>query len=24
MNWVVVTDNNGTRHLRMRWTAEGS
>jgi hypothetical protein len=24
MNWVVVTDNNGSRHLRMLWTAEGS
>jgi hypothetical protein len=24
MNWVVVTGNNGSRHLRMRWTAEGS
>lgn len=24
MNWVVVTDNNGSRHLRMQWTAEGS
>ena len=19
MNWVVVTDNNGMRHLRLRW-----
>jgi hypothetical protein len=24
MNWVVVTDNNGSRHLRMKWTAKGS
>lgn len=24
MNWVVVTDNNGSRHLRMQWTTEGS
>jgi hypothetical protein len=24
VNWVVVTDNNGSRHLRMRWTTEGS
>jgi hypothetical protein len=21
MNWVVVTDKNGSRSLRMRWTA---
>jgi hypothetical protein len=20
MNWVVVTDEDGKRHLRMRWT----
>lgn len=22
MNWVVVTGDNGKRHLRMRWTAQ--
>jgi hypothetical protein len=22
MNWVVVTDENGERQLRMRWKAE--
>ena len=24
MNWVVVTDNDGSRRLRMNWTADGS
>jgi hypothetical protein len=24
MNWVVVTDKNGTRRLRMQWTPSGS
>ncbi len=24
MNWVVVTDTNGSRYLRMQWKAEGS
>jgi hypothetical protein len=23
MSWVVVTDENGERKLRMRWTVEG-
>jgi hypothetical protein len=23
MNWVVVIDKNGERHLRMRWAADG-
>jgi hypothetical protein len=22
MSWVVVTDENGKRHLRMRWTSQ--
>ena len=22
MNWVVVTDKNGSRRLRMQWTAD--
>ena len=24
MNWVVVTDNDSSRRLRMNWTADGS
>jgi hypothetical protein len=24
MNWVVVTDENGRRRLRMNWTADES
>jgi hypothetical protein len=24
MNWVVVTDSNGSRRLRMNWMADGS
>lgn len=23
MNWVVVTDNNGNRELRMHWVPDG-
>jgi len=22
MNWVVVVDKNGSRHLRMKWVAD--
>jgi hypothetical protein len=24
MNWVVVTDKNGSRRLRMRWATSGN